>query len=73
MFSHADTAKYVSDLMLDIPGRLDESVGIIKSSCTPEEEAAYRRSVGRILGRILLDVLNPLYAEHPSLKPQGFE
>jgi hypothetical protein len=49
MISHADTAKYVSDLMLDISGRLDESVGIVKRSCTSEEEAAYRRLVGRIL------------------------
>jgi len=73
MISHADTAKYVSDLMLDISGRLDESVGIVKTACTSEEEAAYRRSIGRILGNILLEVLNPLYAEHPSLKPAGFE
>jgi hypothetical protein len=31
----------------------------------------YRRAVGKIMGEVLLEVLNPLYAKHPTLKPPG--
>ena len=73
MIADTTTAKHVSELMLDISARLDESVAMVNKTCSPEEDAMYRRAVGRILGRILLEVLNPLYAEHPSLKPAGME
>lgn len=73
MITNTNTAKRISDLMLDISGQLDESVATVKMTCPPEEFESYRRSVGRILGQVLLDVLNPLYAEHPTLKPPGFE
>ena len=69
MIADTKMAKYVSELMLEISGRLDESVAKVNEACSPEEDLAYRRAVGRILGNILLHVLNPLYAEHPSLKP----
>jgi hypothetical protein len=73
MITNPNIAKYVSELMLDIHNRLDESVARVNETCSPEEDAIYRRAVGRILGRILLEVLNPLYAAHPSLKPEGME
>ena len=62
-------AKSISDLMLDIGRRLDQSLVNIKASTSEEEFRIYRRAVGAILGEILLGVLNPLYARHPSLKP----
>jgi hypothetical protein len=73
MITNANTAKRISDLMLDISGQLDESVATVKRTCPPEEFESYRRTVGRILGQVLLNVLNPLYAEHPTLKPPGLE
>jgi hypothetical protein len=73
MITNATTAKHVSDLMLEISGQLDESVATVKKTCPPDEFESYRRSVGRILGQVLLDVLNPLYVEHPTLKPPGFK
>lgn len=73
MITDNETAKYVSELMLDISGRLDESVAKVNKTCSPAEDSVYRRAVGGILGKILLEVLNPLYREHPSLKPSGME
>ncbi|MFY9531882.1 MAG: hypothetical protein WBC04_01140 [Candidatus Acidiferrales bacterium] len=61
-------ARQVRDLMIEISGRLDHSIVTVRECCPPEEFEAYRRAVGRILGE-MLEVLNPLYAEHPSLKP----
>jgi hypothetical protein len=62
-------AKQISDLMLEFGARLDRSVELVAANCSPEEFAAYRRAVGKVMGEILLAVLNPLYDEHPSLKP----
>jgi hypothetical protein len=73
MITDSNTARHVSALMLDISGRLAESESIVKETCSSQEDAVYRRAVGRILANILLEVLNPLYAEHPSLKPPGME
>lgn len=73
MIADTITAKHVSELMLDISARLDESVAMVNKTCSPEEDATYRRAVGRILGDILLEVLNPLYAKHPALKPPGLK
>jgi hypothetical protein len=55
--------------MIEFRGCLDGSTATVRGRCSSEEFAAYRRAVGRIMGEILLEVLNPLYAEHPSLKP----
>jgi len=65
-------AKEISDRMVEFSGRLDGSIAV-RDRCSPEEFAAYRRAVGRIKGEILLGILNPLYAEHPSLKPAGMK
>lgn len=73
MIRDARIAKEVSDLMIEFSGRLDGSTAAVREQCSPEEFAAYRRAVGRIMGEMLLEVLNPLYAEHPSLKPAGME
>jgi hypothetical protein len=68
MIRDARIAKEISDLMIALSGRLDGSIAMVRKQCSPEEFAAYRRA-GRIIGEMLLEVLNPLYAEHPSLKP----
>jgi hypothetical protein len=73
MITNANTAKRISDLMLDISGQLDESVTTVMKTCPTDEFENYRRTVAKILGQVLLNVLNPLYAEHPALKPPGFE
>jgi len=66
-------AKEISGLMIEFSGRLDGSIAKVREQCSPEEFAVYRRAVGRIMGEMLLEVLNPLYAEHPSLKPAEME
>jgi hypothetical protein len=72
MISNANTAKQISNLMLDILTRLEESVLTVEQACPTNEFEEYRHSIAHILGRVLL-VLNPLYQQHPSLKPPGFE
>lgn len=63
------TAREISELMLEIGARLDHSIESIQGRCQAEEFASYRVAVGRIMGEILLGVLNPLYVLHPDLRP----
>jgi hypothetical protein len=69
MFKDAAVAKQISDVMIDVSDRLDRSIVTVKEQCSKEEFQAYRFAVGKILGEVLLEVLNALYAAHPSLKP----
>jgi hypothetical protein len=34
---------------------------------------AYQTATGRIVGAILMDVLEPLYLRHPELKPANWD
>src|SRR5215470_5965702 len=61
MIENKATARTVSDLMLDIGKRLDDSVALVQRDSPSREFQAYRTAVGLIMGEILLDVLNPLY------------
>lgn len=71
MIREEAVAAQVSEMMLELGARLDESVRVVRETCSEEEFTAYRKSVGRIMGEILLGVLNPLYEEHPMLRPAG--
>jgi hypothetical protein len=73
MIKNALIAQQVSDLMVDIQSRLNHSIVLVQQKCSPEEFKAYRLAVGRIMGEMLLEVVNPLYVQHPALKPPEME
>ena len=73
MIENADIAKQIGDLMQDCSARLDTSVALVRDECSLEELQIYRLAVGKVMGEILLEVLNPLYAKHPALKPHGWD
>lgn len=68
-----NVAKQIADLMQDCTARLDKSVAMVMDECRSEEFQNYRSAVGKVMGEILLEVLNPLYAKHPNLKPPGWD
>jgi len=59
--------------MLDVGSRLDKSVGLVAEACTSEEFFEYRKAVAEIMGDILLNILNPIYKQHPGLRPPGLD
>lgn len=73
MISNGETAKRISELMLDIFRRVDESVVMVRESCAEEEAAAYSKAVGKVAGAIVMDVLEPLYDKNPNLKPSNWD
>jgi hypothetical protein len=70
MIKDKETARRVSDLMLEFGAKLNESLVLAKERCTESEFKAYRTVVGKLMGEMLLEVMNPIYASHPDLKPK---
>ena len=71
MISDEKIAARVSELFVEFSRRIDQSIALVKETASPEEFSAYRRAAGRVLGEMLLEVMNPLYQKHPGLKPKG--
>lgn len=67
MISNPDLAAKITASMLATSRRLNESLLDARERCSDEEFQWYRRAVGKILGEMLLEVLNPIWADHPEL------
>lgn len=57
-------------MMLRLSAKLDAQLSRIRSECPDEEFARSRRVFGYIMGYMLTEVMNPIYAERPDLKPE---
>lgn len=73
MISNPLIATQISNVMLEISKKIDESIAFVQTNCPDSEFQEYRRAAGRVLGEALLEILNPLYKRHNFLKPPGFE
>ncbi|HFU8550256.1 TPA: hypothetical protein ACH7IY_001190 [Escherichia coli] len=70
MFKDKTVAAEISVLMLEIGAKLDNSVSLVQKSCDESELNTYRSAVGEIMGRMLIDIMNPIYKQHSELKPE---
>ena len=73
MIKDKKVAQQISVLMLKTQSEISDSIFLVKDDCSKEEFEAYRKGCATVLGSILLDILNPLYAVHPDLKPKGLD
>lgn len=73
MIKNVEVARQISDLMLECGRRIDASVALVQEQCDAEDFQRYRRAAGRVLGALYLDVMQPIYGEHPGLKPEGLD
>lgn len=69
MMMKKEIASQINKLMLDYSAKLSESLRLVKENCSEDEYVKYRETVAKLMGDMLLDVMNPIYAEHPELKP----
>jgi hypothetical protein len=69
MITNPEAARQVSALMLHVGAQLNQSVAVVQNLCDRTEFERYRSAVGDVMGVMLLDIMNPLYAMHPELKP----
>jgi hypothetical protein len=64
-----EVAEAISALMLDYGAKLDGSVRLVMAHSPEHETARYRCAIGKIMGEMLLEIMNPIYSEFPDLKP----
>lgn len=71
MISDKDVAKQISDLMIELSQKINDSIILVHEKCTEDDFKAYRAGAAQVLGHAYLDVMTPIYQLHPSLKPEG--
>ena len=73
MLSNPDVARQISDLMMDIFTRVHESVEMVQETCGADEAGRYGKATAKLVGAVVMDVLEPLYEKNPSLKPSNWD
>ena len=73
LFENESIAQNVSELMLDIAKMLDTSLVQVQKNCSTTEFEQYRQVIGRLMGEMLTEVMNPIYSRYPKLKPSDLE
>jgi hypothetical protein len=68
-----EVATEIIDLMIEFGDRLNQSVALVKDNCSEDELVSYRSVVGKLMGSMLLDIMNPIFDKHPDLKPDKLE
>ncbi len=56
-------------VLLECYFKLHESIDTVRDNCSDGERKAYCRAMGKVLGYLLLDILEPIYSDHPDLRP----
>jgi hypothetical protein len=51
---------------------LDDSAALVREQCSEEEIKNYLQQVGNVLYELIFRMMEPLYKEHPGLKPEGW-
>lgn len=71
MIKNFDMAKQISDLMIAISQQINDSIFDVQERCSDEEFRTYRLAAAKVMGEAYLEVLTPIYLEHPSLEPEA--
>jgi hypothetical protein len=62
-------AEETSLLAIRINADLNRHLIKLQSQLDAAEFQKYRRGFGQIMGSLLIELANPIYSEHPDLKP----
>jgi hypothetical protein len=73
MIKNAAIAADVSRVLQNTFNVLGESMRQVSTACSEAESAIYRKKIGDIFYIITFGLLEPLYEEHPQLKPPDWE
>ena len=67
------TAQQVSKAMFQVSRRLTESLEAARTAVPEDTFKVYAREVGETLTDIMYEILNPIFAMHPSIEPKGWK
>ena len=64
-----DAAKVLMDVAIRNAAEQNAALIEIQSLCTEDEFREYRRMIGKSMGAMLFEIINPIVAKYPELKP----
>jgi hypothetical protein len=64
-----DAAKIIMDVVIRHLAEQDAALIKIQTLCTAEEFNEYRRMIGKSMGEMISEILNPIVTKYPALKP----
>ena len=64
-----DAAKIIMEVATRNAAEQDAALAEIQPLCTEDEFSEYRRMIGRSMGAMLFEIINPIIAKYPELKP----
>jgi hypothetical protein len=67
-----EVATRVSEAMKKMFSILGAFVENVRLSCSKSDYEAYKKATAQIASRIVMDVMEPLYARHPELAPSNW-
>ena len=72
MISDRVLAQEVNDCMSECTTKLGALVKSAQSVCSESEYSQFRIVIQKVMREMLLEVVHPIYAQHPDLKPPGY-
>lgn len=67
------TAQEVSEAIFQVSRRLTESLEFARTAVPEDTFKAYAHGIGETLTDIMYELLNPIFAMHPSIEPKGWK
>lgn len=64
-----DAAKIIVEVVSRNAAEQDAVLNQIRPLCTEDEFSEYRHMIGRSMGAMLFEIINPIVAKYPELKP----
>ena len=67
MFKRKDIATEVNKLIVGYTQQLSNSLKVVEAECSPDEFAAYKSAVGKLMGYAFTEIAGPIYERYPDL------
>jgi hypothetical protein len=64
-----EAAKIILDTVMRHSGEQNNALLDIQPLCTEEEFSSYKQMIGRSMGEMLVEVINPILRDYPDLTP----
>jgi hypothetical protein len=64
-----EAAKILLETVLRHGAEQDAALASIEGMCSPQEFKTYKLMIGRTMGAMLSELINPIVAQFPDLKP----
>lgn len=64
-----EAAKIILEVVIKNAGEQDAALARIQPLCSKDEFSEYRRMIGNSMGEMVTEIMHPIIAKYPELKP----